>query len=263
MLAEQLPTLVQMPMRTLLKAPQVRLRSVRRPFTPATGASGAYTLPKGLQDRLTALLAPFRNRDAAFALAVFLARFWSSPARITMAFPVDRRALAERALSLELTEAQVRGGVRTLERIGFLDRAVPVSGSRYKATPEGLQRRPVLWHFGSDFAPAFLAANKRAQTAQEPRARVQRPQGASVNGRPSTRLLAHPGAISPKDMSKAKSVVFMGDVAKGSPGGRSPTPTEANPALEAALDRLMRGLRSEAPATAVNATLIPGTDGGA
>src|SRR5689334_24941052 len=47
-----------------------RSRSNRRAFTPAS--AGPYRLPRDVCDRLAAALMPFRNRDAAFALAVFL-----------------------------------------------------------------------------------------------------------------------------------------------------------------------------------------------
>ena len=119
-----------------------RSRDVRRPFTPAAPA-GPYRLPNDVRDRLAAALAPFRNRDAAFALATFLGRFWSTPARLLAAFPIDRRELADHA-ALGLTEARVRGAIRTLEEVGFLDRAV-ASGSTHKPTPDGLHRRPVLF----------------------------------------------------------------------------------------------------------------------
>ena len=33
-------------------------------------------------------LAPFRNREAAYALAVFLGRFWSMPGRVALPFVV-------------------------------------------------------------------------------------------------------------------------------------------------------------------------------
>jgi hypothetical protein len=46
-------------------------------------------------DRLAAALMPFRNREAAFVLATFLARFWSVPGRVAGSFPIDRRALAD------------------------------------------------------------------------------------------------------------------------------------------------------------------------
>ena len=81
-----------------------------------------YRLPHDVRDRLTAALIPYRNRDSAFALATFLGRFWSTPARLLAAFPIDRRELAEHA-ALGLTEARVRGAIRTLEEVGFLDRA--------------------------------------------------------------------------------------------------------------------------------------------
>ena len=44
------------------------------PYTPSS--AGVYRLPHDVRDRLAAALAPYRNRDAAFALATFLARFW-------------------------------------------------------------------------------------------------------------------------------------------------------------------------------------------
>jgi hypothetical protein len=150
-----------------------RIRSARRPFRPAPGR-GPYRLPHDVADRLRESLAPFRNRDAAFALAVFLARFWSIPGRVAGAFPIDRRALADHA-GLELTEARVRGAIRTLEAVGFLDRAISAPGSLYKPTPEGLHRKPILFVFGPDYAPAFIAANARAAAARGRRLGDRRP----------------------------------------------------------------------------------------
>ena len=73
----------------------VQRREIRSAFHPPAARSGGYTLPKAAQDRLTTSLRGFRNREAAFALAVFLARYWSAPGRIELAFTVDRRALDE------------------------------------------------------------------------------------------------------------------------------------------------------------------------
>src|SRR4051812_10969139 len=147
-----------------------RNRSNRRPFTPAS--AGPYRLPRDVGDRLTAALAPFRNRDAAFVLAVFLGRFWSAPNRLLTAFPIDRRELADHA-ALGLTEARVRGAIRTLEEVGFLDRAV-ASGSTHQPTPDGLHRKPVLFLFGSEYGPLFGAANRRVTAARERRRGARR-----------------------------------------------------------------------------------------
>ena len=53
-----------------------------------------------------------------------------------------------------------------LEAVGFLERALAPSGSRYKATEEGLRRKPILYIFGSEYGPLFLTANNRAKAAR-------------------------------------------------------------------------------------------------
>jgi len=83
----------------------------------------------------------------SFALATFLGRFWSTPNRLLTAFPIDRRELAGHA-ALGLTEARVRGAIRTLEEVGFLDRAV-ASG----VVPEREVRR---WE--ADYIHQFILA---------------------------------------------------------------------------------------------------------
>ena len=167
----ELPARVAHPLLPFPRPAPRRSRSNRRPFTPSRCA-GPYRLPRDVRDHLTVALVPFRNRDAAFALATFLGRFWSMPNRLLSAFPIDRRELANHA-ALGLTEARVRGAIQTLEEAGFLDRAV-ASGSTHKPTPDGLHRKPVLFLFGSDYGPLFSAANKRAAAARERRSGARR-----------------------------------------------------------------------------------------
>src|SRR3954447_13658917 len=150
------------PLLPLPRPPSSRRRSSRRPFAPPR--AGVYRLLHDVRDRLAAALAPYRNCDAAFALAMFLGRFWSTPARLLTAFPIDRRELAEHA-ALGLSEARVRGAIRALEEVGFLVRAV-ASGSTHKPTPDGLHRKPVLFLFESDYGSLFSAANRRAAAAR-------------------------------------------------------------------------------------------------
>lgn len=215
-----------------------RVRSVRRAFHPSP-AAGAYRLPHDIRDRLTAALAPFRNRDAAFVLATFIARFWSVPGRVAGSFPIDRRALADHE-ALELTEARVRGAIRTLEAVGFIDRALAPSGSRYRATEHGLRRKVILYVFGADYAPAFLEANRRAHRSRkggDPHARrMVTPSGTS---RASVSVPDGPRANSPKSKSEADPQVIMGELRKGS--GLPPEPSASSP-LEAALERLGRAI---------------------
>jgi hypothetical protein len=77
---------------------------------------------------------------------------------------VDRRELADRP-DLALTEARVRGAIKALEAIGYLERGL-TTGSTHKATEEGLRRKPIRFVFGPEYAPLFMAANKRAEASQ-------------------------------------------------------------------------------------------------
>src|SRR3954467_9363884 len=176
------------PLLPLPRPSRARVRSLRRPFTPSR-TPGPYRLPHEVWDRLVSTLTPARNLDAALALAVFLGRFWSTPARLVSAFPIDRRELANRP-DLRLTEAQVRGAIRALEAVGFLDRAIPGKGSRHKLTGTGeLHRKPVLFQFGSDYAASFSRANQRTLTARELHSRVRRAFTPAMASRPGTAAL--------------------------------------------------------------------------
>ena len=220
-----------MSVQPLLPFPQprsTRLRSIRRAFAPSP-AAGPYRLPHDVRDRLTAALAPFRNRDAAFALAVFLGRYWSTPSRLRGAFPIDRRELAEHD-ALGLTEARVRGAIRTLEEVGFLDRAIAF-GSTHRPTPDGLHRKPVLFMFGGDYGPLFSAANKRAVAARERRSGTRRTSTPANPLRPSTGVRMARPLISPKNKDSEAEKVLMGEIRP------SPSPISPNLKLEAALER--------------------------
>jgi len=228
----------------LPRSGRARLRSVRGPFRPSQG-TGPYRLPRDVSERLAASLSAFRNRDAAFTLATFLGRFWSVPGRIVDAFPVDRRAIADHP-ELGLTEAQVRGALRTLEAVGFLDRAV-TSGSRYRATEDGLRRKVILFMFGSEYAPAFIAANRRAAAAKGGRPGDRRPIPARSRQSASTAFSAASPLRSPKSKSVADKPVLMGEIKTGNKeSGILPRTSEPNTRLEAALDRLRRGVFGEA-----------------
>ena len=224
----ELPTRVVHPLLPFPRLPSRRSRSNRYPFTPSS--AGPYRLPRDVRDRLTTDLAPFRNRDAAFVLATFLGRFWSTPNRLLTAFPIDRRELANHA-ALELTEGRVRGAICTLELVGFLDRAI-ASGSAYRPTPDGLRRKPVLYQFGSDYGPAFRAANKRAAAARGRQERAQLVTNPAPVLRPSAGFSAARGLKSPKNKSEAEPLVLMGKVRR-----HPPEPPLQKSALDSALER--------------------------
>jgi hypothetical protein len=226
------------PLLPLPRPSRARARHCRRPFRPSW-TTGPYRLPHDVRDRLVAALASARNRDAALALATFLARFWSTPTRLVGAFPIDRRELADRA-DLGLTEARVRGAIRLLEEVGFLDRAV-ASGSTHKLTGEGeLHRKPVLYQFGSDYAAAFGLANKRSRMARERLSRARQSMKASNPSRSSPAIVGD-FLKSPKSKTSEAERVFMGEITRP-----LPNPTEPTTALEAALERWALALRGRA-----------------
>ncbi|WP_156634254.1 hypothetical protein [Methylobacterium sp. Leaf113] len=208
------------------------LRRRQRPFQPPAN-DGPYRLPKAVQDCLKRELAAFRNAEAAFALAVFLARYWTVPNRLEFPFPVDRRALANHQ-ALDLTEAQIRGALKTLERLGFLNRPIPKSGSRYRPTPEGLKRKAVIFEFGTDFKALFEAANQKAKRTPD-----RRPPGDHPQKFRSVLPLSRLATNSPKSNPAFERKVLMGDLT----GSLS----EEENALEKSLARLANaiGLRPE------------------
>lgn len=133
-----------------------------------------YRLPRSVAERLETALQGRKNATATLVLATFLARFWSSPRRLLMAFPIDRRAIAGRD-DLGLSEARVRGALATLVEVGFLARYEPDAGKRYQRTEGGLQRRAILHRFGEEFAVEFSKANARAQAKRGTPAPARRP----------------------------------------------------------------------------------------
>jgi hypothetical protein len=189
-----------------------------------------YRLPHDVRDRLSTALKPLRNRDACMALATFIARFWTAPRKLGLPFMLDRRALAP-VEALGLTEARVRGAIRALERVGFLER-MPACGRTHQRTSEGLHRKPVAFTFGADYRDAFTMANKRAQAARDRRSRIGRAQAPGAPHRPCTALPAAWPTNSPKYKSSEAERVYL-----GYQRSRTPAPAEPNPALNAALDR--------------------------
>lgn len=221
----------------LVLAQRPRQRSARRPFQPSSQGDGRYRLPRDVQDRLTTALRPFRNRDAAYALALFLARYWSAPNRIVDAFHIDRRALADHS-DLGLTEKRIRSAIRTLEEIGFLDRAV-TSGSRYKPTEEGLRRKPIRFQFGSEYASLFIAANQRVAAGRNRRSEARRSEALVSSHRASIGSVEGQMAKGPKNKSEADRTMNLGPLVKS---GLPPKAFIPDPKLEAALENLKRAI---------------------
>jgi hypothetical protein len=246
------------------RVPRSRVREVRRPFRPAR-SSARYQLPHEVRDRLVTALKPYRNRAAALALAEFVACSHSGPGRVALAFPIDRRELAK-IPGLDLTEAKIRGAIRVLEEVAYLDRDIEPPGSRYKPTPEGLHRKPVLYVFGGDYARAFIEANERAYAAARRRSRERRPNPSDAARQPSAAPASVFSTKSPKDTRVADQRVSLGELAKGGIAPKRdnfvarPPAAAPDPAFEASLARyetLFFGRRAAESSRADPA--VPGT----
>jgi hypothetical protein len=170
---------------------------------------------------------------------VFLARYWSTPSRIADAFPIDRRALAEHG-ELDLTEKRIRNAIRALEEIGFLDRAI-TCGSPYKATEEGLRRKPIKFMFGSEYAPAFIAANRRAAAARGGHSSERRPIPAAASQGASTVNFEISPFKGPKGTNAPERTVNLGPLVKES--GFPAKTFDPDSKLETALARFEEGFR--------------------
>jgi hypothetical protein len=137
----------------------------------------------------------------------------------------------------------VRGAIHVLEEIGFLDRAIAPSGSKYKPTAEGLHRKPILFVFGPEYAPLFIAANERAARARGGHSGKRRPMTPTSSQRPSVALPEARLTNSPKSKSVADPKVNLGDLRTGKKIGLPPKAYVPDPKLESALDRLLEGIR--------------------
>lgn len=199
-------------------------RQVREPFHPEDDATGRYRLPKSVRRGLILVLAPFRSRDAAYRLATFLGRFWTHPERLGRSYPCDRRALADHG-ALGLTEGEVRGALRLLERVGFVTREPFEKRHAYRPTEEGLRRRPISFRFGPLFQAAFRVVNRW----KEMRDRV-----------PSKRPASNEPKKNPHYPSEPKAL-FMGSDKRVSEKVAAGDPSSP---LESALMRLGRAILS-------------------
>lgn len=128
-------------------------------FTPPTDETSPFRLPKSVRRAVCVALSPYRSRDTAFRLLSFLARFWTHPTRLERSWPVDRRGLANHRL-LGLTEGEVRGALRTLEKAGVVVREPMERRHAYRPTEQGLRRSPILWRFAVPFLTMFRTVNR-------------------------------------------------------------------------------------------------------
>ena len=87
-------------------------------------------------------------------LAVFIARKQSGPRRLLTTFPLDRRALALLP-DLDLTVDTIRGAIKTLIKIGFVENVPDTESKLYRQGDNGPQRLPLKYQFSYEFHKIF------------------------------------------------------------------------------------------------------------
>jgi hypothetical protein len=129
-----------------------------------------------------------------------------------------------------------------LRRLGFWIGQF-AGGSTHKKTIDGeLHRKPILFRLGADYAPAFIAANRRAAAARGRHSGERRAfLTPSTSQRASTVNFRASPLNSPKATGVPESPVPMGEIRNES--GIPPQASEPKPRLEAALDRLLQVIR--------------------
>jgi hypothetical protein len=134
------------------------------------------------------------------------------------------------------------GAIRTLEAVGFLDWAI-AGGSTHKKTRDGeLHRKPILFRLGSEYAPAFTAANRRAAAARGGHSGERRVLAPSTPHRISTVNFRASLLNFPKATGISESTVPMGEIRTGKPIDLPPKTYVSAPKLEAALEDLKRAI---------------------
>lgn len=190
------------------------------PFFSRWAPSARYRLPMPVVRLLERRLTCRRNRGAAERarrLAAFLAQMHGATGRI---FPLDRRRLA--AAHAELgTVDQIRTAIEILEAIGFIVRA-PGQGNYRRLAGGGVVRVAVLWSFATIFERVFAFCRKSPKD-------ILGLSSLSMEGRPKREENRKP---------------IFGGVRISPPPAvpQPPRPIEINPALEAVLAKLGRGV---------------------
>lgn len=190
-------------------------------FLSRWAVSGRYRLPMPIVKLLEQRLLHRRHKAAAErarTLAAFLGQMHAATGRM---FPLDRRKLA--AAHPELgTVDQIRTSIEILEAIGFVSRA-PVKGSGLRRLASGgYMRAAVLWSFGFLFERVFSWVRKSPKDRLGLFSRVR---------------------LDPAEtLEKTQKPIFGGVRPKGPPPSKPALQAAANPALDALLARMGRGL---------------------
>ena len=162
--------------------------------------NGNYRLPIRLAARLKADLAEFRNRDAAYALFVLLARHHAAPRTIGRGlhtgFAVDRRALSNSSKS-SLTENQVRGAIQKLVRVGAVE---TIHASESLRQP-GKHNNPQSYRFVGDYAKMLADSASKSRRFSK----------GSADGRKHSSSFSK----SPKDSRDREAGLHSGDLMMG------------------------------------------------
>ena len=141
---------------------------------------GDYKLARSVHRLLSVLLKGFKNGYASYKVAVWLAKMNAGPKRLKTTFPIVRMVLKNRE-DLGLTEDEIRGSIRTLLRVGYIEVVPHPAGDIYQQTDEGVRRLPIQYRFSGQFYQTFAyIAFRMAKTVKQPERMGQSPKGRDI-----------------------------------------------------------------------------------
>lgn len=126
--------------------------------------SGNYKLPARIGDDLESRLLARKNAAKAMRLAVFIARYHTGPRSNRASFVLVREKLMLNE-DLCLTENQIRGAIKTLIEVGFLEKLGNPGYERCTRTRSGVKRRCANYRLGADFQSRFSFLRKPSKVA--------------------------------------------------------------------------------------------------
>lgn len=166
-----------------------------------------------------------KNASKAMRLAVFIARYHTGPRSNRASFVLVREKLISNG-DLGLTENEIRGSIKALIDVGFIEKIGTPGYERCPRTTSGVKRRCANYRIGADFQAGFVFLRKLAKRVNP-----------EIDQSPKCRGITFPRDSHRSHVRKARATIAVhsGDLQKQDPRAGSRAETDAD--LASALSR--------------------------